>query len=54
MTLDDIDLVMSEYVDAVESGTAADDGWPASINIASKVGQVAAARALARGISSIG
>jgi NAD(P)-dependent dehydrogenase (short-subunit alcohol dehydrogenase family) len=48
MTLDDIDRVMSEYVEAVESGTAAEKGWPASINIPSKVGQVAAARVYAR------
>jgi NAD(P)-dependent dehydrogenase (short-subunit alcohol dehydrogenase family) len=48
MTLDAIDRVMSDYVDAVESGTATHDGWPASINVASKVGQVAAARIFAR------
>jgi NAD(P)-dependent dehydrogenase (short-subunit alcohol dehydrogenase family) len=48
MTLDDIDQVMADYIDAVESGTAVEKGWPASINIASKVGQVAAARVFAR------
>jgi carbonyl reductase 1 len=48
VTLDDIDHVMADYVDAVESGTALGKGWPASINIASKVGQVAAARVFAR------
>ena len=48
MTLDDIDHVMADYVDAVESGTDNDEGWPASMNIASKVGQVAAARVFAR------
>jgi NAD(P)-dependent dehydrogenase (short-subunit alcohol dehydrogenase family) len=48
MTLDDVDQVMADYVEAVESGTAVEKGWPASINIASKVGQVAAARVFAR------
>jgi carbonyl reductase 1 len=48
MTLDDIDRVMADYIDAVESGAAVEKGWPASINIASKVGQVAAARVFAR------
>ncbi len=48
MTLDDVDAVMSDYVDAVESGRASADGWPASINVASKIGQVAAMRVFAR------
>jgi hypothetical protein len=38
---------MSDYVEAVESGIAVEKGWPDSINIASKVGQVAAARVFA-------
>jgi NAD(P)-dependent dehydrogenase (short-subunit alcohol dehydrogenase family) len=48
MTLDDVDRVMSDYIEAVESGAAVEGGWPSSINIASKVGQVAAARVFAR------
>ena len=39
---------MLAYADAVERGTAAAEGWPAWINIASKVGQVASMRVLAR------
>jgi len=46
--LEDIDAVMSDYVTAVESGRAADEGWPEWINVASKVGQVAAMRLFAR------
>jgi NAD(P)-dependent dehydrogenase (short-subunit alcohol dehydrogenase family) len=48
MSLADLDQVMSDYVEAVESGTAPDQGWPDSINIPSKVGQTAAARIFAR------
>jgi carbonyl reductase 1 len=47
-SLDDIDAVMLDYVDAVETGRAGTEGWPDWINIPSKVGQVAAARAFAR------
>jgi carbonyl reductase 1 len=47
-TLDDIDTVMLRYADAVEQGGAEAEGWPAWINIASKVGQVAAVRLYAR------
>jgi NAD(P)-dependent dehydrogenase (short-subunit alcohol dehydrogenase family) len=43
-----VDQVMLAYVDAVERGAAAAEGWPEWINIASKVGQVAAMRAYAR------
>jgi len=43
-----IDAVMLAYVDAVERGVAAADGWPEFINIPSKVGQVATMRAYAR------
>lgn len=43
-----IDEVMLAYVDAVERGVAAGEGWPEWINIASKVGQVASMRVLAR------
>jgi hypothetical protein len=48
VTLDDIDTVMLDYVDAVESGRAGAHGWPDWINVPSKVGQVAAARVYAR------
>jgi carbonyl reductase 1 len=47
-TLADLDRVMLAYADAVEQGTAAAAGWPAWINIASKIGQVAAMRVFAR------
>jgi NAD(P)-dependent dehydrogenase (short-subunit alcohol dehydrogenase family) len=43
-----IDEVMLAYVDAVERGVAAAEGWPDWINIPSKVGQVAAMRVFAR------
>jgi carbonyl reductase 1 len=43
-----IDAVMLAYADAVERGAAAAEGWPEWINIASKVGQVAAMRVFAR------
>lgn len=48
MTLADLATVMDDYVDAVETGRAAAEGWPAWINPASKVGQVAAVKVLAR------
>lgn len=47
-TLRAIDEVMLAYADAVERGTAAAEGWPEWINIASKVGQVASMRVFAR------
>ncbi|MFI6514145.1 SDR family NAD(P)-dependent oxidoreductase [Spirillospora sp. NPDC050679] len=40
--------VMDDYVTAVESGTAASEGWPGWIEVASRIGQVAAVRAAAR------
>jgi NAD(P)-dependent dehydrogenase (short-subunit alcohol dehydrogenase family) len=43
-----IDDVMRAYADTVERGAAAAEGWPEWINIASKVGQVAAMRVFAR------
>jgi NAD(P)-dependent dehydrogenase (short-subunit alcohol dehydrogenase family) len=43
-----IDEVMLAWVDAVERGVAAAEGWPEWINIPSKVGQVAAMRVYAR------
>ncbi|MFI6323346.1 SDR family NAD(P)-dependent oxidoreductase [Nonomuraea sp. NPDC050556] len=46
----DIGRVMDDYVAAVEGGTAERLGWPEWINVPSKVGQVAAMRALARSV----
>lgn len=46
--LDDIERVMDEYVDAVENGRAAAEGWPAWINVPSKIGQVASVKIAAR------
>lgn len=43
-----VDEVMLAYADAVERGTAAAEGWPEWINYASKAGQVASVRVLAR------
>ncbi|HMO48928.1 MAG TPA: SDR family NAD(P)-dependent oxidoreductase [Rubrivivax sp.] len=51
-SLDDIERVMDAYVEAVERGEAAARGWPEWINVASKVGQVAAARIAARLVSA--
>ena len=48
LTLDDINATMSGWADAVVAGHAAEEGWPEWINIPSKVGQVAAARIVAR------
>jgi carbonyl reductase 1 len=45
-----VDDVMLAYVDTVERGEAAVEGWPAWINIASKVGQIASMRVFARGM----
>jgi NAD(P)-dependent dehydrogenase (short-subunit alcohol dehydrogenase family) len=43
-----VDDVMLAYVDAVKRGVAATQGWPAWINIPSKVGQIASMRVFAR------
>lgn len=43
-----LDTVLAEYADAVETGRAAAEGWPAWIDVASSIGRVAAARLLAR------
>ena len=51
VTLDDIDAIIAAWVDAVETGTAADQGWPEWINIPSKIGQVASIRVLARDLA---
>jgi carbonyl reductase 1 len=48
MTLDDLDRVMLDYADLVETGRDRAAGWPEWINIPSKIGQVAAARIYAR------
>jgi carbonyl reductase 1 len=47
-SLEDNEAVMDDYAVLVETGRAAKAGWPPSINIASKVGQVAAVRIMAR------
>ncbi|MGW0659598.1 hypothetical protein [Streptodolium elevatio] len=44
--------VLDGYVAAVEDGTAADQGWPAWIEVASRVAQVAAVRAFARAVAA--
>jgi NAD(P)-dependent dehydrogenase (short-subunit alcohol dehydrogenase family) len=46
-TLDDVDRSICGWRDAVREGRAAGQAWPAWINIPSKIGQVAAVRALA-------
>jgi carbonyl reductase 1 len=48
MTLDDVDLVMDEFTSQVEAGAHEQAGWPADVNIVSKVGQVASMRVMAR------
>jgi NAD(P)-dependent dehydrogenase (short-subunit alcohol dehydrogenase family) len=47
-SLDDVDRQVAAWRDAVADGSARGGAWPAFINIPSKVGQVAAVRALAR------
>jgi NAD(P)-dependent dehydrogenase (short-subunit alcohol dehydrogenase family) len=44
-SLDDVDRAVCNWRDAVRSGRAPGQAWPASINIPSKIGQVAAVRA---------
>jgi NAD(P)-dependent dehydrogenase (short-subunit alcohol dehydrogenase family) len=46
-SLDDVDRVVCGWRDAVRSGRAPGQAWPAWINIPSKIGQVAAVRVLA-------
>ncbi|HXR72567.1 SDR family NAD(P)-dependent oxidoreductase [Actinocrinis sp.] len=48
LTLDEVDRRMLEFADLVEAGRHRQEGWPESINIPSKIGQVAAARVFAR------
>jgi NAD(P)-dependent dehydrogenase (short-subunit alcohol dehydrogenase family) len=47
LSLADVDQVMDDYVEAVETGRADAEGWPGWINPPSKVGQVAAVKVLA-------
>jgi len=47
-SLDEVDEVVESWRAAVHAGTAQDLGWPAWINVPSKVAQVAAVRAVAR------
>lgn len=47
-SLDDVDAAICTWRDAVRDRRAAGEAWPAWINIPSKIGQVAAVRAVAR------
>jgi carbonyl reductase 1 len=49
MTLEQVDAVVEEYRGQVKDGSAERAGWPHWLNIPSKVAQVAATRAAARG-----
>ncbi len=49
VTLDQVDEVIEQYRAEVHAGTAERNGWPHWLNIPSKVGQVAATRAVAAG-----
>lgn len=51
LSLDEIESGMSHYVDAMETGRAAEEGWPEWINVPSKIGQVATARVAAREVA---
>jgi NAD(P)-dependent dehydrogenase (short-subunit alcohol dehydrogenase family) len=46
-SLDDVDQQVAAWRDAVEDGSARAGDWPGFVNIPSKIGQVAAVRALA-------
>ncbi|MBV9561686.1 MAG: SDR family NAD(P)-dependent oxidoreductase [Bradyrhizobium sp.] len=46
-SLDDVDRAVATWRDAVRTGRAPGQAWPAWINIPSKIGQVAAVRVLA-------
>jgi carbonyl reductase 1 len=48
MSLEDLEALMDDYASLVEAGAVAKAGWPSSVNIPSKVGQVAAVRIMAR------
>jgi len=47
-TLEDVDAAVGAWRESVHSGRAVPEGWPAFINIPSKVAQVSAVRTLAR------
>jgi NAD(P)-dependent dehydrogenase (short-subunit alcohol dehydrogenase family) len=47
-SLEDVDDAVCRWRDAVIDGSALAEAWPAFINVPSKIGQVAAMRALAR------
>lgn len=51
---DAINAAMDAYVESVEAGRAEAEGWPAWVNIPSKVGQVAVTRAFARQVKRDG
>jgi carbonyl reductase 1 len=48
LTLEEVETVMEEYVQLVETDQAVQYGWPEWINIPSKIGQVAAMKVMAR------
>lgn len=52
LSLPELDSVMDDYVTAVEGDRAQAAGWPDWINVASKVGQVAAMRIFARELAA--
>ena len=52
MTLDDVDTVMNEFASLVEAGAHEEAGWPADVNVVSKIGQVASMRVMARDLQS--
>ena len=45
---DAIDAAMGDYVSAIEAGIAEREGWPAWVNVPSKIGQVAVTRSFAK------
>jgi NAD(P)-dependent dehydrogenase (short-subunit alcohol dehydrogenase family) len=47
-TLEDADTAVRRWREAVQDGSALTEGWPAFLNIPSKIGQVSAVRTLAR------
>ena len=47
-TLEDADAAVRRWREAVQDGSALAEGWPAFLNIPSKIAQVGAVRALAR------
>ena len=51
LSLDDIEVSMDRYIEAMETGSASAEGWPEWINIPSKIGQVATARIAARNMA---